>query len=80
MGIYQWNMRGYYNFYFKYFLENGHICVQKGTKLLIWKANFFFNPFDYINMAIYFCSLFLKEWKYIKGIWEVILIFISTNF
>jgi len=80
MEKYQRNMRSYFNFYFNYFLENGQICVQKGTKLLSWNAYFFFNPLDYINKAIYFCSLFLIEWKYINGIWEVILIFISTNF
>jgi len=62
------------------FLENGHICVQNGTKLLNWNAFFFFNPLDYINMAIYFCSIFLIEWKYINWIWEVILFFISINF
>jgi len=61
-------------------LENGLISVQNGTKLHNWNGFFSFYPLDYINMAIYFCSLFLLEWEYINGIWEVVLIFISTNF
>jgi len=68
MKIYQWNMRSYYNFNFNQFLENGHICVKKGTKLLGLNGLFFSNSLDFINIAIYFCSLFLKEFKYIKGI------------
>ncbi len=38
-------------------LENGHICVQNGTKLLTWNGFFSFNPLDYINIAIYLLNL-----------------------
>jgi len=61
MKIYQRNMRSYFNFYFNKFLENRHICVKNGTKLLNWNAIFFFNPLDYINKGIIFVLFSLKN-------------------